>query len=85
MFHFQMALISEDDKFYNLSIKSLRCDHSYEKIPVTKNIDSRNICAVNSIFLAVSTHTGNEGSFIVMPLRKVSCLLICYQSILKRV
>jgi len=47
----------------------------YDNIKITKNANDSQFCAVNPKFLAIVTETNCGGSFLVIPLEKVSYII----------
>lgn len=51
-------------------------EHCYEGIKISKNAHEGNFCAVNPRHLAIVTEVAGGGSFIVVPIDKVTNLRV---------
>lgn len=71
-FSAQMSFRIRSSKFRHVFGNSTRKDHCYEGIKISKHGHDSNQSAVNPLFLAVCTESAGGGSFVVLPLERVS-------------
>ena len=67
-----MAFRVRSSKFRHVFGSPAKKDQCYECIKITKNAHDSNFCAVNPKFVAIVTESAGGGSFLVLPIEKVS-------------
>lgn len=68
-----MAFRIRASKFRHVYGEPHRKEKCYENLRLTRNAHDSNFCAVNPKYLAVVTESSGGGSFVVLPLSRVSC------------
>lgn len=71
----QMAFKIRSSKFRHVFGNPFRKEDCYENVRITRNAHDSNFCAVNPKYLAVVTESAGGGTFIVLPLERVSCAI----------
>ena len=64
--------IVRQSKFRHVFGQALKKEQCYDNIRITKSSWESTYCAVNPKFLAIITEAAGGGSFLVLPLEKVS-------------
>jgi len=67
--------IVRQSKFRHVFGQALKKEQCYDNIRITKSSWESTYCAVNPKFLAIITEAAGGGSFLVLPLEKVSQLI----------
>lgn len=70
--------IVRNSKFRHIFGQSLKREHCYDNIRITKNSWDSNFCAVNSKFLAIIIEAAGGGAFLVLPLSKTGRIDVSY-------
>ena len=69
--------IVRQSKFRHVFGQALKKEQCYDNIRITKSSWESTYCAVNPKFLAIITEAAGGGSFLVLPLEKVSWTSYC--------
>lgn len=64
--------IVRNSKYRHVFGQCAKKEQCFDNIRITKNSWDSNFCAVNPKFLAIVTEAAGGGSFLVVPLNKVS-------------
>jgi len=73
--------VVRQSKFRHVFGQTVKRDQCYDNIRITKSAWDSTFCAVNPKYVAIITEAAGGGSFLVLPLDKVSVACFLHQCI----